>query len=441
MALFTHRTDQTGIFDRNAAREKNREPRISAIVVFTLAAFLAGAVTLAMRTTVPELARATGEITTLGRAYQVESINSGIVNSVLVKEGQQVSEGQILATLTSPSLERSIRSVQQQYNAILSRTETLSYILDHLDLEREDLSEAGQAFADGTNYARSRLYLHELQKEISRNRAKNLKTIIERLENARDLMQNRVSEKEASVARLLKLFESGSITRVRLDAEQQSLDELRGRLIDASIELATTSANYTEVRDKPLESDLALREQTLTELFDLTQERDALATQLAALEGQQEELLVRAPSGGVIQSVDFPRIGEIVEAGATIFELINTNDQLVAEIKVGEADIGHIRRGDKVSLKLTTFDSRRYGEVTGTISSLSPTVVTDPKDGQVYFRGVVELDSLTIGAGEFKKPLRVGMTGSAEIVTDERSMLAYLGKPVYRSLERAFGER
>ncbi|MDW3180762.1 HlyD family type I secretion periplasmic adaptor subunit [Roseobacter sp.] len=441
MAIFTRRKDQMGVFDRKTAREKNREPRISAMVVFTLAAFLAGAVTLATWTTIPELARATGEITTLGRAYQVETINSGVVNSVLVKEGQQVSEGQILATLTSPSLERNIRSVQQQYNAVLSRTETLSSILEHLDRPDKDRSALSRSSEQGEDYVSSRLYLHELQKEISRGRAESLRVIIERLENAEELMQSRVVEKEASVDRLLKLFESGSITRVRLDAEQQSLDELRGRLIDARIELATTSANYTEVRDKPLESDLALREQTLTQLFDLLQERDALATQLAALEDQREELLVRAPSGGVIQSVDFPRIGEIVEAGATIFELINTNDQLVAEIKVGEADIGHIRRGDKVSLKLTTFDSRRYGEVTGTISSLSPTVVVDPQDGQVYFRGVVELHSLTIGAGEFEKPLRVGMTGSAEIVTDERSMLAYLAKPVYRSLERAFGER
>ena len=433
--------ERLGVFDRKNAQDKNREPRISSMVVFTLAAFLAGAVTLATRTTVPELARATGEITTLGRAYQVESINSGIVNSVLVKEGQSVSQGQILATLTSPSLDRDIRSVQQQHEAVLSRTETLTLILDHLNRPQSERGNLDRSFDADEGFAQSRLYLHELQKEISRNRADSLKISIERLENAQTLMESRVEEKEASVERLAKLFESGSITRVRLDAEQQSLDELRGRLIEASIELATTSANYTEVRDKPLESDLALREQTLTELFALMQQKDALATQLAALEDQREELLVRAPSAGVIQSVDFPRIGEIVEAGATIFELINTNDQLVAEIKIGEVDIGHIQLGDRVSLKLATFDSRRYGEVTGTIASLSPTIVTDPNDGQVYFRGVVELDSLTIGSGAFEKPLRVGMTGSAEIVTDERSMLAYLGKPVYRSLERAFGER
>ncbi|WP_299406961.1 HlyD family type I secretion periplasmic adaptor subunit [uncultured Roseobacter sp.] len=434
-------TDQIGIFDRKSAREKRREPNISAVIVFTLAAFLASAVTLATQTKVPELARATGEITTLGRAYQVESINSGVVNSVLVKEGQQVSEGQVLATLTSPSLERSIRSVQQQHDAVSARTETLSFILDQLNKPTSSPAELDVLLTDGEDYARSRLYLHELQKEISRNRAKSLKTIIEGLKAAQELMRSRVMEKEAAVVRLSKLFESGSITRIRLDAEQQSLDELRGRLIDASIELATTSANYAEVRDQPIESDLALREQTLTELFALLQEKEALATQLASLEDQQQELLVRAPSAGLIQSVDFPRIGEIVEAGATLFELVNTNDRLVAEIRIEEADIGHIQRGDTVSLKLTTFDARRYGEVMGTIASLSPTVVVDPKDGQVYFRGVVELDSFTIGAGAFEKPLRVGMTGSAEIVTDERSMLAYLGKPIYRSLERAFGER
>ncbi|WP_300034682.1 HlyD family type I secretion periplasmic adaptor subunit [uncultured Roseobacter sp.] len=411
------------------------------MVAYTLSAFIAGAVAVAMTTTIPELARAPGEITTAGRAHQVESINGGIVQNVHVREGQTVAQGQILASLVSPELDRNIRAVQQQITAMNSRVETLESILEYLDRPDGEAALSPVQATDVRDYARSRVWLHDLQKEISQARAESLKNIITELEAAQTLMAGRVREKEISVERLSQLFDSGSITRVRLEAEQQSLDELRGRLIDAGIELATNKANYAEIRDKPLESDLALREQTLTELFGLQQETDQLNTRLSTLETQRQELLIRAPVAGAIQAVDFPKTGEVIEAGSTLFELINTDENLIAELRVGEADIGHIQVGDHVSLKLTTYDSRRYGEITGRIESLSPNVVTDPTDGSTFFRGVVALDTLTIGQGDLERPVRVGMAGVAEVVTDERSMMAYLAKPVYRSLESAFGER
>ncbi|WP_298836778.1 HlyD family type I secretion periplasmic adaptor subunit [uncultured Roseobacter sp.] len=441
MSARSDKQPKSGIFARKSFREKNRAPMVSSMVVFTLSAFLAGAVVLSIVTTVPELARAPGEITTLGRAHQVESINEGIVRTVHVREGQTVAAGQVLASLQSPELDRNIRFVTQQKQALTSRITTLESILSYLDEPDASSDRDGTAPADVRDYARSRVWLHDLQKEIARGRAQSLREIITELEEAQRLMAGRVKEKEASVDRLATLFESGSITRIRLEAEQQSLDELRGRLIEAGIELATNKANYAESRDKPLERDLALREQTLTELFALQQEQDQLATQLATLESQREELSIRAPVAGVIQAVDFPKTGEVIEAGSTLFELVGSNENLVAELRIGEADIGHIQVDDRVSLKLTTFDARRYGEITGRITSLSPNIVTDPTDGSTYFRGIVSLDSLTIGKGNLQRPVRVGMAGVAEVVTDQRSMMAYLAKPVYRSLESAFGER
>lgn len=430
-----------GVFESKAFRDQKYAPRISSIVVFTLSAFVAGAIAIASNTTVPELARASGEITTQGHGHKVESINAGIVESVLVKEGQLVVRNQVLASLVSPEVDREISALKQQLAAVSSQIHIHSSILEHLDQAPQQTPEAPQLVGPATDYARSRVYLHDLQKEIAQNRANSLAEIILELENAQALMSNRVAEKETSVERLRGLFQSGSITRIRLEAEEQSLDELRGRLIDAGIELATNKANYSETRDEPMKADLALREKTLTEMFALQQQKDMLLVRVSTLNLQKDDLLIRAPASGIIQAVDFPRAGEVIEAGSALFELINTDEKLVAQIRVAETDIGHIHEGDHVSLKLTTFDSRRYGEITGQIASLSPNIVVDPSNGQSYFRGIVALDQLTIGTGELEKPVRVGMSVSAEIVTDERSMLAYLAKPVHRSLERAFGER
>ncbi|MGC3940142.1 HlyD family type I secretion periplasmic adaptor subunit [Roseobacter sp. EG26] len=430
-----------GVFARKMARETRRQPRIAAMVLLTLAGFLTGAILLATVTIVPELARAEGEIVPSGHAHRIESPNSGVVESVLVREGQRVAKDQILATLVSPGLKREEQNIRQRLVGATDRIDTLAILLKQLEQPHNDVEGGGNLSREASDFLFTKLSLHKARQEIADQRVTHLEGVIERLEAARQLMEDRVAQRTAAVDRLENLFASGNVTRARLEAEQQTLDELRGRLIDTDIQLATTRTSFAEAQATPMENELALREQTLTELVSLHQERDALQVQLRSVAQQRKELLVRAPVDGEIQSVAFPRAGEVIEAGVAMFELINTSDRLVAEIRIDTNDIGHIQVGDTVALKLTTYDARRYGELEGEIESLSPTFVVDPVDGSTYFRGVVGLSRDSIGEGVWRRPLRVGMATNAEIVTDERTLMAYLTKPVQRSLEKAFAER
>ncbi|MBW4708948.1 HlyD family type I secretion periplasmic adaptor subunit [Roseobacter sp. YSTF-M11] len=430
-----------GIFARKNARETRRQPRIAAMIILTLTGFLAGGIVLATVTIVPELARAEGEIVPSGRAHRIESPGGGVVDSVLVREGQRVLKDQVLATLVSPRLQRDEENTQQAMLSVSEKIDTLSRILDFLDDPEREMQVSDASSGEASDFLFTKLTLHTARQKIADQRVSHLVNVIDRLEAARALMEDRVTQRIAAVERLSDLFKSGNVTRARFEAEQQTLDELRGRLIDTDIQLATTRANYAEAQAVPMENELALKEETLTELVALQQERDALRVQLRALEHQRQDLRVRAPDDGIIQSVSFPRLGEVIEAGVTMFELINTTDRLVAEIRINTDDIGHIKVGDTVTLKLTTYDARRYGELEGEIESVSPTFIVDPVDGRSYFRGVVGLGRDTIGEGAWQRPLRVGMATNAEIVTDKRSLMDYLTKPVQRSLDKAFGER
>ena len=200
MRLRNNHNGQGGIFDRKIAREKNFAPRLSFIIVLTLAGFAAGAIMLAIQTKVPELARAPGKIITLGHAHQIETLNSGIIKSVLVKEGQHVIKDQVLVTLLSPDLERNIGTTEHKLMAVTARIETLSFILEHLDRTQVDQDKGDRSVIENSGgYAQSRLYLHNLQTEIARKRAISLKGILTELETAQALMQVRISEKELSL--------------------------------------------------------------------------------------------------------------------------------------------------------------------------------------------------------------------------------------------------
>ncbi|MEL7389198.1 MAG: HlyD family type I secretion periplasmic adaptor subunit, partial [Pseudomonadota bacterium] len=124
-----------------------------------------------------------------------------------------------------------------------------------------------------------------------------------------------------------------------------------------------------------------------------------------------------------------------------LFELLPTRQSLVAEVRIPSLEIGHVQPDHQVSVTVDTFDVRRFGKVEGAIRSVSPAPLIDEQTGESYFRAFVELSGDHIGEGPFRRPLQSGMTVVAEMVTDEKTLLAYLLKPVERSLNKAFSER
>ena len=112
----------------------------------------------------------------------------------------------------------------------------------------------------------------------------------------------------------------------------------------------------------------------------------------------------------------------------------------MAEVRISVRDIGHIRSGLPVSTKFTTFDFVRYGAVEGNLKSISATTFADA-EGRPYYRGIVRLERNFAGHDPETNRLAPGMTLTAEIQTGQKTVLAYLMKPVYRALNEGFRER
>jgi len=428
-----------GVFRRQLLRQKRAAPLLSAVMIVTLFVFFAGAIGLASTTTVQELARGEAELVPTGRIWQVESFQGGVVRQVLVAEGQLVNKGDLLAVLGAPDLDRGADELRQA--------------LDSARAQRRDIDAISAAIAPASatpamaapsdnmaTHSKTRLALHRARQDMLKLRAENLQATARSLESALTIIADRVRAKEKSVERILDLLENGHVTRARADGEIDALDELRSRQVDADIEHARTLDEYGAARSAALENGLTFREEIHAEGYQLDQEIAGLEIRMEGIKSQIGQLSIRAPEQGIIQAVEFPAPGEIVSAGATLFELLPTSATLVAEVRINPDDIGHVQVGDAVSLKLATFDARRYGQLQGVLKSLSPTFVAD-ETGQEYFRATVSLNQDTIGQGKWQRQLQAGMTATAEIISDERTVIAYLLKPIQRSMDRAFTER
>ena len=130
---------------------------------------------------------------------------------------------------------------------------------------------------------------------------------------------------------------------------------------------------------------------------------------------------------------------EIVVANDWAFDRAS-QDEMVAEVQIHPRDVGHLRVGQEAQVKVTTYDTAKHGMIMGTLRRVSASTFQD-QDGQPFFKAIIALDSNFVGHDPAQNPILPGMVVDANIRTGSKSLLRYLLKPVYRSLDVAFRER
>ena len=103
-------------------------------------------------------------------------------------------------------------------------------------------------------------------------------------------------------------------------------------------------------------------------------------------------------------------------------------------------DIGHISPGQKAAVKVTTFDVARFGELEGIVTNISATTFKDRQD-EIYYKAQIRLDKNYVGDKPGENLVLPGMVTEVNIITGERTLLRYLLRPIFQSLDRAFSER
>jgi HlyD family secretion protein len=130
-------------------------------------------------------------------------------------------------------------------------------------------------------------------------------------------------------------------------------------------------------------------------------------------------------------------VGGVIAPGATLLQIVPLSEGLEFDLKLDPKSIDQVFVGQRAKVQFTAFSSRTTPEVHGTVSAISPTSVTDPANGQSFYRLKLQIapeELARLGTLE----LVPGMPMEAFLQTSERSALAYLLKPLTDQLNRAF---
>ena len=402
---------------------------------------LAGAVVIfipwAALTPIIQVVHASGEVMPEGQVNVVQHLEGGLVEKVLVQDGDQVRKGQLLLQLRPNLLESEYKAMQQQLGNLESQQKQLRASLAGEDSIGQTTSEVQKAQQDllttRLNNAKDQISAVEAQvaqktAEISRFDQQERKFQLERA----------LSTEQVEMYR--QLTGSGAGSRLSLVNARQQLASLNTKLaeLQGDRQISLRLRSEAEAKLRSLKSGLRLEENS--QIAASVSEEAVINENIKKVRNQLERTSIVSPVNGRISDLRYKAPGGVIAPGAVVTSVVPVNTTLIAEARIPSRDIGFVRTGQKVDIKLQPFDSTIYGSVPGSVLSISPSTVQDPDDRRYYYKARIQLKRQYMEINNNQLPVQVGMPLVADIQGPQRSVLRYIFQPFTRTMNNAFRE-
>jgi len=247
----------------------------------------------------------------------------------------------------------------------------------------------------------------------------------------------RLLDKEIKVVAPLVRDKIAPATRL-LELQRQLEGALGERdLGSVGVEQARSGIIELETEAKNARESYKLR--AMDELNKVVSEQSELAESLPSLEERVSRTVIRAPMDGIVSRLNFRTPGGFVNTGDVMLELVPTGEALIIEAKIMPKDISRIRVKDEVRIRLSAYDSAKYGSVDGRVLRISPDAVVDKNNDGVshYLVDVGIVGELLIDGEDEPVTFIPGMTATVDVLSGKRTVLEYIWQPMSKVQELA----
>lgn len=372
----------------------------------------------------------------------VQPLEMSIVTSVDVRVGQVVKKGDTLATLDATfaqadesqlksrlaSLETQILGFEHELSGgnVASKTESNAdeHLQANLMLERKANYKAQQMrISENSAKLRAALATNRRDQQFVASRLRSLKEI--------EAMQEKmVAQKFGAPLQLLE-------AQQRSKEVERELELVSNREIEIRRDLAA-------VDSEKMAFEKGWRQKIMEDLLGLSRERDSLKEQLQKADKRSKLVTLVAPVDSVVLEIAKLSPGSIVQAAETFFTLVPLNVTLEAEVQIDAVDVGYIKLGHPVHVKLEAFPYQKHGTIDAKVRTISEDAFRRDAAGNgvatPYYLSRIALEAAKLTHMKEGARLMPGMTLSAEIVVGQRSVISYLAWPLTKGLTEAVRE-
>lgn len=384
-----------------------------------------------------------GKVIPSAQIQIVQHQEGGIVDAFLVKEGDRVKSGQVLMRLRDVGASSDLGASTQKYYGLQAKIARL------------------QAEADG---AGTPVFSDEIvkavpesvQQELNTFKANRLKldseiSVLKSQLNQRQQEVNELQTKITDTSRVISLArEETNMIRPLVEkgsAPKRDLLQMEQQMASHQTDMNGYQAALPRARSAVVEAQArladAVTQMRATAQADLAQTQidvQTIGQTLGALEDKKSRTDIRSPVDGIVKDIKINTVGGVVKPGDDVVEVVPDDGNLVVEARVRPADIAFIGAGQKATVKLTAYDFSIYGGLPAEVVDISADSITNEK-GESFYRVKVRTKLTTLKHDGQELPIIPGMVATVDILTGKRTVMQYMLKPFFKTLDSAMGER
>jgi adhesin transport system membrane fusion protein len=426
------------------AREiKGQSGLQASLLLGAIVALIVAAIVWAAVTEIDDVTRGDGRIVPSQNVQMLQAAEPGVVLALHVAEGDVVQAGDLVmeldGTLMTSQLDQEVqrtialKAQIARLNAELSDAQTIEILPDLARMAGPILANE-QALFD----ARRAQFRAELD-VLERQRVQRAQELQEG-KIAQGLAQETLALIQEEIGMIAPLVAQGVEPEMNLLTLRRSEAELQGRATASGAALVRLRAALAEIDDRSAALHATKDADARTEMAIAAGELAQLQSRLPALQQRINRNELRATVRGVVNRIMLTTIGGVAQAGDTLVEIVPIDDTLLVEAYLRPADIAFLTPGQPVKVRLTAYDSARYGSLDGEILRIGADAVQRPdRDEQAFVVQVRTFSNILDADGEVVE-IVPGMVAEVDILSGKKTVMDYIIRPILRVRERALRE-
>lgn len=361
----------------------------------------------------------------------------GLLDTVCVVNGQEVSSGDLIALLSTPADYGDIMAVRAILDSLSSRERDAlpdavsspslyeNYRLGDLQSSWSELVRSCSAYLNWSEIDQSGHQKRLVEEQIGKNREYYGDLLVQKA-----VLEQDMRYEQAGLERDSLLMAEGAISRAEYEATLKNWTSKKGSLASFEATLTSTQLSILLLRQQLTELEIQRQNEETEHLRGIMQQASQLKAQVAQW---LEQYAVISPADGTVSLQKVWSRGQHVMVGDVIASVVPDNgDRVIGRLQVPSSGFGKVEEGQTVNVRLNGFPYMEFGVLKGVVESIPAvpqTVTTAEGNSIVYTVEVSFPDSLVTTYGK-ELPMVQQMDGTAEIITRDRRLIGQFIDPV-----------
>ncbi|HAJ89424.1 MAG TPA: HlyD family type I secretion periplasmic adaptor subunit [Rhodospirillaceae bacterium] len=393
--------------------------------------------------TLDETARGEGQIIPVGEVQVIQNLEGGIVDAFMFQEGDQVKKDEIIMRLRDVGAQSDLGTNEAKYMGLLAAIIRLQAQVDGKDTVNfpdEIMKKSPQSITEELNAFRANK--EKLQGQVS---------VLEQQLSQRKQEVSELTTKSGDLAGVIRLSQEekrmteplvakGSAPKIELIQLERGIKEKQTELNGVLAAIPRAKSAIAEAQARISEMKKSSIADAQTELTAKTAEINTVKQSLSALTDKKDRTEIRSPVNGTIKDFKINTVGGVVRPGDPIAEIVPIDDNLLVEAKIRPSDIARLRPGLPAMVKITAYDFTIYGGLKGEVSDISADTIKNEK-GEFFYRVKVRTKENSLHRKGETLPIIPGMVATVDIQTGKKTVMEYLMKPFFKTVENSMNEK